>query len=182
MTSQREAAALPEMNGMSVPVARQRNRRLCEWICEYPPTVAAVSQTTLAVNAKTTKGVSFNGNSGGSNIDEATIDLLVAKKIKNKILFTQRIEAFEIITTKSSGFTTDEGEDVIFKGKSGTEDKWFWNGDSSTMFVDGSVEIRESCITLNGSRALTSVDVERTVGIIFNYWDTGLALVQLILF
>ena len=55
MTTQRQMSALPEMNGMSVPVARQRNRRLCEWICEYPPTVASVSSTTLAFTNKTTK-------------------------------------------------------------------------------------------------------------------------------
>ena len=29
MTTQREIPALPEMNGMSIPIARQRNRRLC---------------------------------------------------------------------------------------------------------------------------------------------------------
>lgn len=172
MSTQREIPALPEMNGMSVPVARQRNRRLCEWICEYPPTVAAVSQTTLAFSAKTTKGVGFGAGGSGASIDEQTIDLLIARKIKNKILFTNRIEAFEIITTKTSGYTVDCDEDVIFNGKCDTNDKFFWNGSSSTMFIDGNIEVRETCITLNGSRLLTEDDASRTIGVKFNYWNT----------
>jgi hypothetical protein len=173
MSTHRQLPALPEMNGMSVPVARQRNRRLCEWICEYPPTVAAVSQTTLAFQSKTTKGVGFGvGGGSGSSIDEQTIDLLIARKIKNKILFTNRIETFEIVTTKSTGFTTDCDEDVIFNGKCDTNDKWFWNGSSSTMFVDGNIEVREGCITLNGSRLITEDDASRTIGVKFNYWNT----------
>lgn len=177
MSTQREIPALPDMNGMSIPVARQRNRRLCEWICEYPPTVAAVSQTTLAFSSKTTKGVGYGDGSGGGGggnavFDETTIDLLIAKKIKNKILFTNRIEAYEIITTRSSGYTVDCDEDVIFNGKCETNDKWFWNGSTSTMYVDGYVEIKSSCITINGSRTLTEDDANRTIGIKFNYWNT----------
>ena len=143
-----------------------------EWICEYPPTVAAVSSTTLSFTTKNTKNESTATGGTGGQIDEAEIDLLIAKKIKNKTLITNRIETFEIITTKSTGFTTDCDEDVIFNGRCGTEDKWFWNGASSTMYVDGYIETRETCITINGSKILTEDDAGKTVGIKFKYWDT----------
>ena len=137
--------------------------------------MASVSQTTLAFSSKTTKGTGFGGVGGsGATINEQVIDLLIAKKIKNKVLITNRIETFEIITTKSTGFTTDCDEDVIFNGKCGTNDKWFWNGSSSTIFLDGNFETRESCITLNGSRILSSADAGRTIGIKFNYWNSTL--------
>lgn len=166
--------AYPEQNGMSVPIARQRNRRLCEWICEYPPTVASVSQTTLAFSAKTTKGTGF-GTGSSSSIDEQTIDLLIAKKIKNKVLITNRIETFEIVSTKQTGFSTDCDEDVIFNGKCETNDKFFWNGSSSTLYIDGNIETREACITLNGSRLLSAEDTGRTIGLKFNYWNSTLS-------
>jgi len=153
-----------------------KERVYSEWNCDYPPTVSSVSATltTTKTTSSSFSSTSTTTTTPDTNIPEANIDTLVAKKIKNTLLLTQRIEAFEIITTKSSGFTTDSGEDITLKGKTGTDDKWFWDGESSTMFVDANVEIRESCITLNGSRLLTSVDKDRTIGIIFNYWDTGL--------
>jgi hypothetical protein len=171
-TTQREIPALPEMNGMSVAVSRQRNRRLCEWICEYPPTVTAVSQTALAFTTKNTKlSPSGLAGAGGSGALEQTIDLLIAKKIKNKLLITNRIEVFEVVTTKSSGFTTDCDEDIILKGCCGTEDKLFWNGSTSTLFIDGWIESRGPCITLNGSRIITEDDAGNYIGMVFNYWD-----------
>ena len=146
-----------------------------EWICEYPPTVSAVSQTTLAFSAKTTKGTGFGGvgGSGGAAIDEQVIDLLIAKKIKNKVLITNRIETFEIVTTKSTGFTTSPDEDVIFNGKSESNgaDSLFWNGTSSTLYVNGNLVVREACLELFGARVLTSSDAVRTVGIKFNYYN-----------
>ena len=172
MSAHREAPALPEMNAMSVPVARQRNRRLCEWICEYPPTIAAVSSTTLAFTTKNTKlqGAGIGGvNDLG--LDEATIELLIANKIKNKVLITNRIETFEINVQKSSGFIIDCDEDVIYNGMCDTDDKFFWNGSTSTLYIDGYFETRNECITINGSRILDESDGGKSVGICFNYWD-----------
>ena len=172
MSAHREAPALPEMNAMSVPVARQRNRRLCEWICEYPPTISAVSQTTLAFTAKNTKLQSAGlGSVNDLGLDEAFIENLIANKIKNKVLITNRIETFEINVQKSSGFIIDCDEDVIYNGICDTNDKFFWNGSTSTLFIDGYLELRHECITINGSRILDESDGGKHVGVCFNYWD-----------
>lgn len=167
--TEREVSALPEFS--RIPISVKRNRRLCEWVCEYPPTVASVSATALAFTTKSTKA-SSDGTSSSSSTVEQTIDLLIAKKIKNKILFTNRIETFEIITTNISGYTVDCDEDIIFKGACDTEDKFFWNGSNSTLFIDGCFEVRSPCITINGSRVITETDADQFIGTVFNYWDT----------
>lgn len=162
--------ALPTGTAMSVPTSRQRNRSSCQWICEYPPTISSLSSTSLAFTTKTTKGGVTSGQS--STFEDATVDVLNANKVKTKTLITSVIQSTEIIITKASGFTVDCDQDVVFSGKCDTNDKFFWNGDSSTMFIDGNIETREACITLNGSRLLTEEDDGKTIGIKFNYWDS----------